>query len=318
MPVQLQGADTERTIAVSGIVVNYHTPDTSLAAARSLLRAGADECVIVNNGGPRPIPTAHERVRVIDAGGNVGFGRGVNAGAAVARGRTLVLLNSDAECVRDGLGEALRVLSAVGGIVGSKELAEDGSVLTWAAPILTWVGDMLGAVIGNKRVAGIGQRLGPIGRLLYWGPSVSGGFMVVSADVFSTLGGFRPDFFMYGDDVDLCWRAMRLRIPVTLLDTPLYRHLNRGSPSSSDRNALIAESDALLARIRYGDWGAVLLLATRTVASWIGCLVLQPFTGVEQVRRVHAARCAWCRQSALTLNHVCRMASDAAVRHGRV
>lgn len=287
--------------SVSGVVVNYHTPEASLAAARSLLHEGAVECVIVNNGGVPPVADSGEPIRILDAGGNLGFGRAVNLGARAIRGDVVVLLNSDAELLPGALNTAGEVLRKVGGIVGSKELSPDGVPACWAAPVLTWVGDMLGAFVGNRRVARWGAGLGRFGQALWWGPAVSGGFMVMQASTFSELEGFRPDFFMYGDDVDLCWRAWRRGTPVTLLDEPLYRHANRGSPTPRDRQHMIAESDALLARIRYGRAGAGVLLATRVAASWTGCALAFPLRWWPRIAPLHARRKSWCQQSWLTL-----------------
>ena len=287
--------------SISGVVVNYHTPDSSLAAARSLLREGAAECVIVNNGGVPPIPESAEPIRILDPGGNVGFGRGVNFGVGAIRGDLVVLLNSDAELLPGALTTAQQVLGAVGGIVGSKELSPEGVAVCWAAPVLTWGGDMLGAVVGYRRVARWAAGLGRLGKALWWGPSVSGGFMVMHSSTFAELEGFRPDFFMYGDDVDMCWRAWSRGIPVTLLEEPLYRHANRGSPTLRDRQWMIAESDALLAGIRYGRAGAGILLATRVVASWTGCALAFPFRWWAPMNGIHAGRQSWCRHSSLTL-----------------
>lgn len=287
--------------SISGVVVNYHTPASSLAAARSLLREGAAECVIVNNGGLPPVPDIAEPIRILDPGGNVGFGRGVNFGVRALRGDIVVLLNSDAELLPGALTRAQEVLGVVGGIVGSKELSPDGVAVCWAAPVLTWGGDMLGAVVGNRRVARWAAGLGRFGKALWWGPAVSGGFMVMHTLTFAELEGFRPDFFMYADDVDLCWRAWSRGIPVTLLEEPLYRHANRGSPTPRDRQHMIAESDALLAGLRYGRAGAALLLVTRVVASWTGCVLAFPLRWWAPMNAIHAGRQSWCRHSTLTL-----------------
>jgi GT2 family glycosyltransferase len=37
--------------------------------------------------------------------------------------------------------------------------------------------------------------------------SCAGAFMMVRAQVVKKIGGFDEDFFFYGEDLDLCWRA---------------------------------------------------------------------------------------------------------------
>jgi GT2 family glycosyltransferase len=36
--------------------------------------------------------------------------------------------------------------------------------------------------------------------------SLSGACMLVRKDVFDRVGGFDPDYFLFGDDIDLCWK----------------------------------------------------------------------------------------------------------------
>ena len=37
--------------------------------------------------------------------------------------------------------------------------------------------------------------------------AVPGGCMLVRADLFGAIGGFDPEISMFGEDIDLCWRA---------------------------------------------------------------------------------------------------------------
>src|SRR2546422_265018 len=36
--------------------------------------------------------------------------------------------------------------------------------------------------------------------------AISGSFMLVRHEALNRIGGFDPDFFMYGEDLDLCYR----------------------------------------------------------------------------------------------------------------
>jgi len=68
-----------------------------------------DELIVVDNdsadGTPEAVEELAPRARVLRSGGNLGFAGGCNAGAAVAGGELLVVLNPDA-APRPGFGEA--------------------------------------------------------------------------------------------------------------------------------------------------------------------------------------------------------------------
>lgn len=52
-----------------------------------------------------------------------------------------------------------------------------------------------------------------------------GGFVLVRADLFKTLGGFDPSMFMFGEDLDLSWRAHIAGARVLVVPSARVRHL---------------------------------------------------------------------------------------------
>ena len=44
---------------------------------------------------------------------------------------------------------------------------------------------------------------------------ISGEFMIIKAEVYKKLNGFDEDYFMYVEDIDLCYRAKKLGIKIT-------------------------------------------------------------------------------------------------------
>lgn len=173
--------------------------------------------------------------------------------------------------------------------MGSVEMGTDGAVRTYAADILTLLGELLAAVAGRRTVAALARRLGSLGRLVYCGPSVSGGCMAIRASSFTELGGFSRAYFMYYEDTDLCARAIAAGCTVVRLAEPVYRHHNRSSPTSDDaRELMIAQSGSTYLRRRFGVIGAATVLVLRIAAS-ISVLLAMAATGA---RRRHARRYA--------------------------
>lgn len=73
---------------------------------------------------------------------------------------------------------------------------------------------------------------------------VGGTAIMISRPCLEEIGGFDPHIFMYGEDVELCWRANRRHWDVVLTDAGQVIHL--GSASSDHKNAIIGEINGLL------------------------------------------------------------------------
>ena len=104
---------TEPSRRLAGVVLNFRTPDDTLAAVRSLLASTRpfDDIIVVDNDddpGCRDQVTRLEGpVRFEGAGRNLGFSGGMNLGirSALSRGAGAILLvNSDATVTPDCAG----------------------------------------------------------------------------------------------------------------------------------------------------------------------------------------------------------------------
>lgn len=192
---------SEHTGDIRAVIVNYRTQDLTEAAVRSLLADGEElEIVIVDNasedGSAEALRTTFgSRVTVLEAGANLGFGRGVNYGAADTDRSLLFVLNSDAR-VRIGVLDRL-----------ANTLHEDERLAIAAPTVYTPSGhvqvDAFGqfptlrrmVIRSNRRPA---ESLSPD-----W---VSGVAFMVRRDAFAAVGGFDPRYWMYFEDIDLCRR----------------------------------------------------------------------------------------------------------------
>jgi GT2 family glycosyltransferase len=96
---------------------------------------------------------------------------------------------------------------------------------------------------------------------------VTGCFLLIDRSLWERLDGFATDFFMYGEDADLCLRARRLGFrPAVTPDATIIHH---GSGTETDKARKITQilaASALLIR-RHFSWRArclgLLLLAAR-------------------------------------------------------
>lgn len=191
---------------VSVVIVNWNAGPGLETTIRALAADGARgmEVVLVDNASSDDstdaVAAAHPWVRVVRRTANGGFAVGANAGAAVAHGETLVFLNPDA-IPQPGAIEALvapLVTPAVG--IAGGGLTDSNGRWQPAAARFAPVGHLLLDTTPGRLLARRRQRPHRVD----W---VYGTFMAVRAEVFRTLGGFDPAYFLYGEDADLCFRA---------------------------------------------------------------------------------------------------------------
>ena len=166
-------------------------------------------------------------VRLIANRRNGGFVQACNTGAAAARGKIVVLLNSDTEPEPDWLKELVRAVVAnpQAAIVTSKILLFD------RRDTLHTAGDLLG-VDGIPRNRGVWQV--DRGQFDDWHDVFSGcgGATAYRRDVWQALGGFDESFWMYLEDADFGFRAQLAGYAAVF--APRARVYHRLNASSGD------------------------------------------------------------------------------------
>ncbi len=144
----------------------------------------------------------YPEVRLLVNRSNLGFARNCNMAADAARGRVVVFLNNDTEPEATWLEELVKVIvtNPKAAIVSSKLLLFSERNKIHSA------GDLLGSD-GIPRNRGVWE----IDRGQYDSQpqifSGCGGAVAYRKDIWSALGGFDDDFWMYLEDVDFAFRA---------------------------------------------------------------------------------------------------------------
>jgi N-acetylglucosaminyl-diphospho-decaprenol L-rhamnosyltransferase len=207
-------------VAVAAVVVNYNADSYLQTCLSSLEAAGVENIVVVDNGstdGSRSVAEAAGACWA-ETGANVGYGRAANRGAgleAPSAASYLLVCNPDL-IVRNGavaaMARSLDVDPLVGA-VGPRMVNADGSLYPSARSfprLMDALGHgLLGQVAPSNRFS---RRY----RMLDWDhrhPAdvdwVSGACFLVRREAWDDVGGFDPSYFMYLEDVDLCWRLGR-------------------------------------------------------------------------------------------------------------
>jgi GT2 family glycosyltransferase len=225
------------TPKVTIVVLSYNRPELLRKAVASIAEQSEPHCevIVVDNASPRSamvreIAAEFAGVRLIANAANLGFTGGMNRGIAAATGRYIYLTEDDIELD----SRCIAVLVAY--LEQHEEVALAGPVM-WnrgTATVRCAGGSFRFGTIYQMQVMGVGQSQ-IADAVPYPTMYLPGAAIAARTDVLRRLGGFRRDFFMYGEDVELCARALECGGAVVVVpDAHVYHHEPQ-SPSDSFR-----------------------------------------------------------------------------------
>lgn len=169
---------------------------------------------------------SHPDIQILRIDEPFNFARLINAGAAVAKGEVLALLNNDVETDDPHWCDPLAalVMDPQIGAVGAKLLYPDGHVQH--AGITLGIGGLSGhAGRGRRRDdPGPGAMLTTTRQV----SAVTGACLFTRRDVFEQLGGFDENYVIEFNDIDYCLRAGEAGLASVCAATPMLTH-NEGS-----------------------------------------------------------------------------------------
>ncbi len=207
-------------MSISAIVVNHNAGDSLLACVSSLMGAAIDSIVIVDNDSRdlsvASVEAAHPEVRVIRTGENLGYGTAANIGRRVVDGEYLFICNPDLlidpNCPTL-LGEYLEH-HADAGVVGPRIFETNGEVYP-SARAFPSITDALGHALLSMFLPDnrFSRRYKSAALSVTHATAVdwvSGACFLARAEAFDLVGGFDERYFMYVEDLDLCWRLRQV------------------------------------------------------------------------------------------------------------
>jgi GT2 family glycosyltransferase len=204
----------------AAVVVNYNAGNALLDCVKSALEAeGLAELVVVDNsssdGSVEALARAHPEVRVVHSGGNLGYARAANLGIAATEAAIVAVLNPDTVMHPGTTGVVVERFSGEAdlGALGPRLLNTDGTVYPSARNVPNVV-DAAGHGVFflawpenpfTRRYRQIGADPSAP-RDVDW---VSGAAVWLRRAALDDVGGWDERFFMYVEDVELCWRLRR-------------------------------------------------------------------------------------------------------------
>ena len=228
---------------VSIVIVSYNTAELTARCIQSILGMQTRltvEIIVVDNASPDDsagyLAVRFPQVNVIEAGGNHGFAYANNLGFARSRGEFVLCLNPDTEISAAAVEAAIACLRSATDIamVGVRLRDGSGAEGTSAMRFPKPGHFLLTALLPWPLV----QRLPLLGDLRYGTrdvrdafpcDAVVGCFMLFPRWLLDRVGGFDDRFFMYGEEVEWCWRIRRAGYGVQYLGSHSILHLGGAS-----------------------------------------------------------------------------------------
>ncbi len=220
--------------------MDYFAGDDLVSCVESLRSEGVERIVVVDNStqGASAAALASRDVVLVDTQVNAGYGRGMNRGVAFAGDCTYLLLSNPDVQVHPHAVE--RLISYM----------ENNLDVGIAGPTIV---DSAGAtypsirIFPNVLLAGLHALLAPVWSgnpftKRYRSPGrhgqvdwVSGAFFITRASAFQSVGGFDERYFMFAEDMDLCWRIQAAGWRVAVVPEASITHIEGVSRARAPR-----------------------------------------------------------------------------------
>jgi N-acetylglucosaminyl-diphospho-decaprenol L-rhamnosyltransferase len=273
--------------SLSAVIVSYNSAAYLPDCLRSLRSEGVGSVIVVDNassdGSVAVVVSEDPAVDVVQTGANLGFGSAANRGVAATAGEYVLIMNPDT-VVEPGTVKALSDaldrdpgLAVVGPRIENVDSTLYPSVRRFPDLTVAFGHAFLGLVWPRNPFT---RRY----RMLDWDHDrpapdvdwVGGACILARRSAFDMVGGFDEAYFMYVEDVDLCWRLGQAGWRVGYEPAGRVVHALGGSSRLVPYRMIAEHHRSLLRFVSKSSAGArrgllplvAAGLAVRTLAAW--------------------------------------------------
>lgn len=239
----------EKRIDLSVIILNYNTVDLTRICLKTVLASNLGnykmEVIVCDNastdGSLKILSSEFPGIILVDNKKNLGFAAGNNLGIKKARGRYILLLNSDTEVPKKTLAAMVAFMDKTpeAGAATCKLILPDGSMdpachrgfpTPWVA--FTYLARLEKLFPHTKLFGEYHQGYKNL-NTIHEVDSISGAFFMVRREVVSKIGLMDEDYFMYGEDLDWAYRIREAGWKIFFNPTVTILHKKKQSGRAS-------------------------------------------------------------------------------------
>jgi len=242
---------------VSILIVNWNTADMTVECIKSIftdkgLKEIPYEIILVDNASSDDSVAKIKKIKgpitIIENKENVGFGRANNQAMKIAKGNYFLLLNTDTIILHSAISQSINWLSAHPESYGcTAQLLNKDKTIQPSGGYFPNIWNMASLLLHLDDLPLINKLIPPFhphspdfythddyfltDHSQDW---LTGAFMLLRREVVLKVNGFNPEFFMYGEEMEMCYR-IHLQYPkmeLWYLVGPQIIHLGGASSKS--------------------------------------------------------------------------------------
>ena len=245
---------------VSVIIVNYNVRDflhQSLLSLQKALKGIRSEIFVVDNasddGSAEMVRQRFPSIQLITNTANLGFAKANNIALKKTRGKFLLLINPDTIVQEDSIRVMVEFLQSHPdvGLAGCKILNPDGSFQpacrrSFPTPWVAFTKIFgLSKIFPKSRLFGKYNLTYLNTEETYPVDAVSGSFMMVRKETYEHVGGLDESYFMYGEDLDWCYRIRQAGLRIYYVHSTQIIHYKGESTRRSSLDEIRTFYDAM-------------------------------------------------------------------------
>lgn len=245
---------------LSVIITSYNTKHLTVDCIKSVFGKTKDinyEVIVVDNASTdgslnalRKLQKTNTKLLVIENKENLGFAEGNNVGVKRAKGKFILLLNSDTKITSNVLAGTLRVMEKNPKIgvfsCGLKNkdgtFQANGGYFPSLLRVLVWMTYLDNIPGFSEMLTSYHPDLSFYKKkhMLDW---VTGAYFLTRKEIWDKVGGLDKKYFMYVEDSDFCFRVKKSGLDV--IYDPSFSIIHYGGASSKTSFPLISEFKGL-------------------------------------------------------------------------
>lgn len=240
---------------LSVIIVNWNTKDLLQACLNSIFKFTKNinfEVIVVDNNSSdesqQMVKTKFPQVKLIPNKLNLGFAKANNQGIKITEGKYCLLLNSDTYLIENSLkklaveAENIKNLGAIGPLLLNEDKSIQQSVgffphLPQVFFWMTFIDDLpFGTLLRPYHVDH--DSFYKNQQEVDW---ITGAAFLVPREIIKKVGYLDENIFMYGEDVEWCYRIKKAGFKVIFTPKSKIVHIGRGSRMKNQTPAFVGE-----------------------------------------------------------------------------